>query len=107
MNTEQAIEFFGRLWPIEPPEEIKLAIAALRAMRERETPKPLSWEQLKGMVGEAVYRVVKSDWQTGKYPIDEWVIIQSVRGRCIYTSGGATDFEYADFYAHRPKEVSK
>lgn len=62
MNTEQAIEFFERLWPIEPPEEIKLAIAALRARQERENPKPLTLDELRQMDGEPVWIIEHPKW---------------------------------------------
>lgn len=113
MTTEEAIKFakYAPTFAIEPEvqEFYRMCEEALRAKQERENPKPLTLDELRGMVGEPVYI---SDMGERFGPLDGWPVIEEVGYNLIVIRGGGwlTLREYGKTwlaYRNKPKEVEK
>ena len=86
------------LWPV-----FELAVTALREKAEREDPKPLTIEELRGMIGYPIYIVHShggNEWNifTGYNDCSFWSMGESFYLNCRYGKGW-------NAYRHKPKEV--
>lgn len=83
----------------------KFVLDALREKRERENPKPLTIEELHGMIGEPVWVQGPGLPQYGR-----WGIVEEAFGNSLYL---VNDFTCHDIgktwiaYRHKPKEVQQ
>ncbi len=133
MNTERpiekAIQYFEKLWPIEPPQEVKYTLSVLRAKQEREsggtsgecsicgidlgplyckkcydsinTEQPLTLEQLKERVGKVVWR--DHDYPVRIVEFTDWRMVCEMLGSEIPSTIGINAIE-GKFYDHQPQE---
>lgn len=88
-------------------ESLKVAVAALTELYEREANEPLTLDELQGMKGEPV-------WLEGISPSDEWAQVQEVYPLVVsfffFGDDGEYGFRKANYgktwraYRYRPKE---
>lgn len=85
-------------------EMAEIALQALQEQEERENPKPLTIEELHGMIGEPVWVQGPGLPQYGR-----WAIVEEAFGNSLYL---VNDFTCHDIgktwiaYHHKPKEES-
>ena len=65
---------------------------------------PLTLEQLREIEGEPVWMVLPKT-NTSEH-CEKWTILERVGKNLIFHTFGICDFEFAKFYAHKPKEES-
>ncbi len=111
MNTEEAIAWFERCKPgtVRPGARAayEKAIDALRAQQERENPKPLTLEELPGMLGVPVWIQPPGMPEHGRWAIADGV---NIEGKALYLLEDYTCHDYGKVwiaYRHKPKEETK
>lgn len=108
MTAQDAIKFLSQYvdnecYTPQCQEAHQMAIVALREQEEREDPKPLTIEELKGMIGEPVWVQGPGLPQYGR-----WAIVEDAVGNSLILVNDFTCHDIGktwEAYRHKPKEA--